>query len=156
VRRVSLPLMLLVVACRPATMQLTDADVAAIRAIPAAIDSAALAHDWDALLAVFTEDGIALHQGAPTVEGRAAMRAALDSQFVGVTIRKHATTVHEVAGSGTIAYARGMFDEEYAVEGVDQPMVHSGRFLAVLNKQPDGTWLVAAWATIPDLPPDSM
>jgi len=151
-----LPLVLVVVACQPQASPLSDADVAAIRAIPAAMDSAALAHDWDALLAYFTEDGIALNPAYPTLEGRAAQRAALDSAFVGVTIAKHTLSFDEVTGSGDIAYARGTFDEAYVVEGVDEPIVSRGRFLCVLRKQPDGTWLAAVWAAVPDLPPDSV
>ena len=51
-RRMILPLMLFAVACQPTTMELTEEDMAAIRALAPAMDEISLAHDFDALMAM--------------------------------------------------------------------------------------------------------
>ncbi len=46
------------VAEEPGVKPLSDEDVAAIKALGPALDEAALAGDWDAVVALLTEDGM--------------------------------------------------------------------------------------------------
>ncbi len=150
-RRLILPLTVLVaVACQPRSGALSDTDTAAIKSVAATLDSAALAHDWDAVFALFTEDAVSMTQGYPTSEGRAAIRAAVDSFMVGVTVTAHTIEFHEIAGSGDIAYARGTYNEAYVVDGSDQPIEVNGRLLTILRRQLEGSWLIAVWIPISD------
>jgi uncharacterized protein (TIGR02246 family) len=152
-RRMIFPLaMLIAIACQPQGGALSDTDAAAIRAVAATLDSATLAQDWDAVFALFTEDAVSMTQGYPTSEGRSAMRAAVDSVMVGVTVTEHAIEFREITGSGDIAYARGTYNEAYVVDGSDQPIAVNGRLLAILRKQLDGSWLIAVWVPISDHP----
>jgi len=152
-RRKTLPLIVLIaIGCQPHGSALSDTDAAAINAVAASIDSAVLAHDWDAVFALFTEDAVSMTQGYPTSEGRSAIRATVDSAMANVTVTERTIEFHEIAGSGHIAYARGTYNETYVVDGSDQPIEVNGRLLTILRKQPDGSWLIAVWTPISDQP----
>jgi uncharacterized protein (TIGR02246 family) len=134
-RRMMLPLTVLIaIACQPQGGALSDTDVAAITAVAATLDSAAVAHDWDAVFALFTEDAVSMTQGYPTSEGRAAIRAAVDAAMAGVAVTEHTVEFHDIVGSGDMAYARGTYNESYLADGSDRPMEVNGRLLAIVRK----------------------
>ena len=152
-RRTILPLIgLTVLACHPRADALSDSDAAAIEAVAARIDRAALAQDWDMVFALFAEDAVSMTQGYPTSEGRSAMRAAVDSVMAGVRVTAHTIEFRAIAGSGDLAYARGTYRQAYMVDGSDQRIDVNGRLLAVLRKQRDGSWRIVVWVPIADLP----
>jgi len=129
---------------------LSDKDVAAIKAMGPALDEAALAGDWNALVAMFTEDALLMSPNTPTNQGRSSLLEMIES--LGMTIAEHKIEFVEVDGYGDIAYARGSYAERYSVQGVDEPIVDEGKILTILKKQPDGSWLFAIWMTNSDLP----
>jgi uncharacterized protein (TIGR02246 family) len=140
-------------ACQPAAQEagpLSDEDVAAIKSIGPAVDQAALAGDWDAMVAVMTEDGLYMPPNGPVVQGRDAMVAWLESMDSKMT--EHTLELVEVDGRGDIAYARGTYAETYTVGEAAQPIEEVGKHLAILRKQPDGTWLISIWIWNSDLP----
>ncbi len=46
-----------------------------------------------------------------------------------------------VGGSGDMAYVYMNYDETYTVEGREDPIKDTGNVLAILQRQPDGSWL---------------
>jgi uncharacterized protein (TIGR02246 family) len=129
---------------------LSDEDVAAIKAWGPALDKAALAGDWDAVVALFTEDGMWMGANGPIVQGHPAMMETIES--LGMKVTEHKVDFVEVDGYGDIAYARGTYAENFSVKGAEEPIKDEGKALGILRKQPDGSWLVAIWMWSSDLP----
>ncbi|MFC2141941.1 YybH family protein [Acidobacteriota bacterium] len=138
------------VAEEPGVKPLSDEDIAAIKAIGPAMDKAALAGDFDAALALFTEDVLVMGPNSPTFQGRSTWLEMVNS--LGMTVTEHVLEFVEVDGYGDIAYARGNWVEAYSIEGVEEPQKDEGKALGILRKQPDGSWLIAVWAWSSDLP----
>jgi uncharacterized protein (TIGR02246 family) len=147
--RVPLPLVLLLsaMACQPQAGQLSDADVAAIAAVAASLDAGALAHDWDAVFELFADDAVSMAQGYSTLEGRAAIRRAVEEAMAGLTVTGHEIVFETVEGRSDVAYVTGTYLERYAVADADQPIEVRGRIVAVLRKQTSGDWRIVVWST---------
>ena len=153
-RRMILPLMLVVfAACQRATMELTEEDVATIESLGPAIDQAALAGDWDALVDLFADDALMLQPNGPAYPVT-ELRDMIAS--IGMTVMKHSLEFVDVDGHNDIAYGRAVYSESFTVEGVAEPIEDSGKILSVLRKQPDGSWLISLWMWNSDLPLPSM
>jgi ketosteroid isomerase-like protein len=90
---------------------------------------------------------MSMAQGYPTLDGRAAIQAAVEEAMTGLRVTGHTITFETVEGVGDLAYTTGTYVEAYAVEGGDQPIEVRGRVLGVLRKQPDGAWRIAVWST---------
>ena len=147
-RRMIVPLMLAAVAaCQPQAGPLSDADAAAIESVAVALDRAALAHDWDQMFTLFTDDAVSMAQGYPALDGRVAMQAAVEEAMASLTVTGHTIVFQEIEGLGNLAYATGTYAETYAVAGVDQPIEVNGRVLVILRKQQDGNWRITVWST---------
>jgi uncharacterized protein (TIGR02246 family) len=138
------------VAEEPGVKALSDEDIAAIKAWGPALDKAALADDWNAVVALFAEDGMWMGSNSSIVQGHSAMMEMIES--LGMKVTEHKVDFIEVDGYGDIAYARGTYVENYSIEGVEEPIKDEGKTLAILRKQPDGTWLVAIWMWSSNLP----
>jgi len=149
-----LPLMLFVAACQPATMELTDDDLAAIRALAPAMDEVTLAGDFDALAAMYTEDCIVMPANAEAIEGRTNFLAMIESG--GFEFSEYVTELLDVYGYGDVAYVWATYSETYTMEGVAEPISDTGKVLTVLRKQPDGSWLFSLWMCNSDRPLPSM
>jgi uncharacterized protein (TIGR02246 family) len=126
-------------------------DVAAIKAIGPALDKADLALDWSALVELMTEDVLFMNPNSAAIQGRAAVKKSYES--LGVTaVREHRHVLHEVEGYGDIAYARGTYEVEFSLEGVEEPVKDKGKTLLILRKQSGGSWLIAIFSFSTDLP----
>ncbi len=145
-----LPLALIATACQPGVAPLSEEDVAAIKAVGPALDEAALAGDWSAIGAMFTEDALVLSPNAPAYQGRSALLEFIESAQLAVT--RHIIEFPEVDGYGDIAYARGTYDEAFTTGGTEDLIEDVGKIVAILRKQADGSWLIANWITNSDLP----
>jgi uncharacterized protein (TIGR02246 family) len=120
---------------------LSDEDVAAINALAVAFDEAALAGDWNTLVAFFTEDGVLMGPNGPNIQGRSAILELT----TGLTVTEHVLKFEEIDGYGDIAYAKGTWAETFSVDGVEEPTRDEGKILGILRKQLDGSWLIAIW-----------
>ncbi len=126
-------------------------DVAAIKAIGPALDKADLALDWSALVELMTEDVLFMNPNSPAIQGRAVVKELYES--LGFTaVIEHRHVLHEIDGYGDIAYARGTYEVEFSLEGVDEPLKDKGKTLLILRKQSDGSWLIAIFSYSTDLP----
>jgi len=129
---------------------LAEDDIAAINSLGAALDQAALASDWGALAALLTEDAVFMPPNGPAVEGRVTIQEWLES--IGIVMTEHTFEFTDVDGQGDVAYCRAIYTETYTVAGIVPAITDAGKTLGVLRRQPDNSWLIAAWCWNSDLP----
>ncbi|MFQ5664366.1 MAG: YybH family protein [Terriglobia bacterium] len=110
------------------------------------------AKDVERVLAFTTGDASLFPPNAPIVTGKEAIRA-LATEFVGrpgFALAAQPTNI-EIARTGDLGYSLGTY--EITVNDAEgNPVTDQGKWLAVLNKQPDGTWKVVAHIWSSDLP----
>ena len=107
---------MLVVACQaPPPSAISDADRAAIDALVSEYQTTALAGDWDAWSALWTENSVYMVPGVPVLEGREAITASLDAfPSPPSDLRVSLSAVERV---GDLAWARGAFAMTMPSEG---------------------------------------
>jgi len=118
---------------------LTATDIQALKDITATHIRTGLAGDWKAWAATCVDDVILLPPGAGRVDGRVAAAKWLEgfpemTSFEGVP--------SAIRGTGDVALTTGTASATFVVDGKPTP----GRFkwLAVFQKQADGTWKMLA------------
>ena len=140
-------------ACQPASQEagpLSEEDVAAIRAVTQSYTEAMLANDYAALAAHWAEDAVLMAPNEPLIQGRAAIQASYES--VPVTVTEYSNMPVEVDGRGDLAYTRGVIVVAAVVEGIPEPVRDTIKYLSILHKQPDGSWLLSKVCWNSDLP----
>ncbi|UCC84448.1 MAG: DUF4440 domain-containing protein [Gemmatimonadota bacterium] len=148
----ALALALATAACQPpgqGTAGLSEEDVAAIRAVMQAGAAAEEAGDWAALVALGTEDFVWMPPNDRIIEGRAAIVAYAEDS--GLQIQKSTVAATEIDGRGDLAYFRGTYELTMSFGGAE-PFTDVGKWVAILRKQPDGSWLYSAWIWNSDQP----
>ncbi len=132
--------LMIVTACQAAPPEgLTDADRTAINELAVNYRAAALAGDWTAMGELWTEDAVYQVPEGPAIRGRDAIVADFQG-FPPATEME--TNVSALDGSGNWAWARG---NGLFVTGATEEMPEmrmEASFLWVLEKQPDGMWLI--------------
>jgi ketosteroid isomerase-like protein len=101
--------------------------------------AAALARDWDRLLALCSEDIRYMPADQPILHGHAALRAWFD-QFPPIV--KFTQPLEEVVGQGNMAMMHATFSVAIDVSG--QRVENTGKALTWLSKGSSGRWLVNA------------
>ena len=157
-RRMLLPLVTLAaVACQPASTPLSDEDVLAIRSLGDGYAQAVLAADADAIAALYATDAIEMPPHLPATQGRDAIRTRYEAifgppmQFTAFTI-----TPIEIDGIDGLAFDRGTWSMTATAEGMPEPIVDTGKYVMVLRRQEDGSWLWTAGIWNSDLPLPTM
>ncbi len=131
-----------VVACAPPAAEWTDEDRAAITAMGDRYLQALVDDDGTAFASLFVEDGIRLVNNGAVTRGRATIQAALEgitSDFI--SFRTDNITI---GGQGDLAYSWMDYDFTFVASDGAEPSIFYGRFLTVMRKQPDGSWLFVA------------
>jgi uncharacterized protein (TIGR02246 family) len=129
---------------------LTQRDIADIKALGSTLDTAALAGDWGAIAALFTEDVCLMFPNGPILRGREEFREWLGS--VGYSASEHRIEFQEVDGYGDLAYARGEGTETFITTGMETPVTDTVKILSIVRKQAEGSWRIAIWMWSSDLP----
>ena len=146
----ALALALASTACQPPAQEtagLSEEDVAAITAVMEAGSEAEEAGDWAAVAALGTEDFVCMPPNDRIVEGRAAIQAWAEES--GFQFEEVSTSITEIDGRGDLAYFRATYSLTF---GGEEPFTDVGKWIAILRKQPDGSWLYSAWIWNSDLP----
>ena len=125
-------------ACQPGVAPLTEADITALYMLRMAYINGMLAHDCGAATVMYAEDAVLLPQNQPTVEGLAAIRAACEEGPTPLSLRVASA---QLDGYGDLAFDRGTWAEEYAIEGMEEPLEITGKYVVIARKQADGSWL---------------
>lgn len=128
---------------------LSDEDVAAIKAFHDVYVQAALEGGWEATLEFYTEDTIMMPPNAPMIQGKEALKA-FSEVFPPVTAFN--MTLDEIDGRDDLAFVRGSFSMTLTPEGAPEPIQDIGKFIEILRKQQDGSWLIAIDIFNSDLP----
>ena len=130
---------------------LSDEDVAAIKTANDAYVQAALEGGMEATTEFYTEDTIMVVAGGPMIQGREALkeeRKALSKASATVTAFNQ--TIVKIDGRDNLAFVLGTVSITMEAEGLPEPMQVTGKFLQILRKQEDGSWLIAIDTRISD------
>jgi ketosteroid isomerase-like protein len=127
---------------------LSEEDVATIRATIESVVQTTVAKDWAAWESNWAEDAVTMYAHSPIIEGRAAVRESWE----GTNMTEFVATPLVIEGRDGLAYARGTYSLSVEMEEMPEPVSDSGKFLLILEKQPDGSWAVAIDAASSDLP----
>ncbi len=138
----------LTLGCAAPAAELTEEDLAAIRLRFDEVARHVSAEDNAAWANSFMEDGIFMIGNAPAVRGRAAIQEWGETGS-GPQVTSLTFSDIEIHGSGDMAWATSAYS--LTLEGVPEP--DTGKQLVVLQRQADGSWLIAAASVSSDLPP---
>ncbi len=144
----SLTLALLTVACSTAPAPAPDtraADVQAVKDVEAAWVKDAASKDAEKWASYFTDDGSGLYPGAATLQGKAAIRAAMAPYFADPNFALTFQSTRTVASKGgDLVYSQGTYSMTMTDPKTKKPMTDKGKFLTVYAKQADGSWKAVA------------
>ena len=130
----------------------TNDDAAARAAIEAQarrFSQAYMDGDFDTLVALYTEDGVAAPGGRDFIVGHEALRAFWTLPE-GRIVSHHETTSKELIVSGDYAYDWGYYEGTAGpVEGEQKPF--RGKYVIVWRRDADGVWrmLQDMWNSLP-------
>lgn len=122
--------------------QLND-DIAAINELREKELSAALAGNVDSLIALRTDDFIAMLPDMPAIEGKEAVREVLTGMFGQMEEFEHNTISEEVIVSGDWAIHRGTYADRVTMKSGEESIAYEGKYLWILQRQDDGSWKYA-------------
>jgi uncharacterized protein (TIGR02246 family) len=129
---------------------LSEADLKKIDDVTQTAMNAALARDFATWAALFLDDAVVNPPNEPAVKGRAAIRAWLE-KFPPITEFK--LNNEKVEGREDLAYVLGTYTMTITPPGAPGPVKDSGKFVTVVRRQRDGSWLGAVDMFSSDLPP---
>jgi ketosteroid isomerase-like protein len=139
-------------ACQPPAQEagpLSEEDVAAIQAFYESYAQAIRAGEWAGAAAFYTQDAVFMPPNEPAVQGRAAIEAWSGAS---PPITEFSLPIGEIDGRGDLAFVRGTLLITILPEGAPEPIQDTGKYLVILRRQPDGTWLAALDIFNSDLP----
>jgi uncharacterized protein (TIGR02246 family) len=146
-----LALVALAVACSNAPTPPTPppdtraADVQAVKDIEAAWVKDAATKDPDKWASYFAEDGSGLYPGAPTVNGKAAIKAAIAPFLADPNFSLTFQSTRAMASKGgDMVYSEGTYTMAMTNPKTKKVMTDKGKYLTVYTKQPDGSWKAVA------------
>ena len=118
----------------PASYDLSDADLAAVRAVWDAME--AVGTDWDAVQQFLTDDFVHLDPRTAPLVGVEAWMEWVEAMEFGDDQSQY--TVEEVTGSGDLAYIRWSFTGSWTESG--QLVESQGKGISIYRRMPDGSW----------------
>ncbi len=100
------------------------------------------AKDLDRFVSFYTDDASLFLPNAPIVTGKEAIRSGMSQAFSTPSFAiSWQTTNIEVSRTGDLAYSYGTY-EETANDPEGNPVSERGKWVAIWEKQPDGSWKV--------------
>jgi uncharacterized protein (TIGR02246 family) len=103
------------------------------------LEAAFTAGDAQAVAALFADDAVLMASGTPDETGIEEIRKSYVELFANYTIQLRAVPV-ETKTFGDYGFSRGTYTATMTPKAGGAPIVGDGRFLAVMQRQPDGTW----------------
>jgi ketosteroid isomerase-like protein len=123
-----------------AVARLADEDLAQLRGLTEEWVQLSLRADWDALVALLTEDAVFLPPDQPIVEGKPAVREWFEAY---PPINAFTSSLVAAEGKPDLAWGRGRF--AMTVEPAPgQAVAMQGKWAATYRKRGDGGWLCAS------------
>ncbi|MCB0079776.1 MAG: DUF4440 domain-containing protein [Caldilineaceae bacterium] len=138
---------LLLSACQPIVAQpqapATNEDVeAAVNAIWDEYEASVIAGDIDRWIAQWTEDGVQMPPNEPLVEGKENIYARVAANMAAGPTTDFVITPLETTSAGDWAYSRGVYMVTFPLGDSGEQGMIDGKFMTVLQRQPDGTWKI--------------
>lgn len=119
------------------------ADVEAVKAVEEAWVKETVAKDADKFVSYFTDDAVALYPGVATLNGKAAIKAAMVSMFGDPNFSITFQDKRFVASKGgDMVYSLGTYTATFSNPKTKKPSTDKGKYLTIYMKQADGTWKV--------------
>jgi ketosteroid isomerase-like protein len=129
-----------ILACAPAAVTVTEADLDAIRAQRAALTEAVRTGNHDGMAALLTENAVIMPANEPMARGRMAYRTSLDAM---PPVAEFSMSNEEfTALGGDAVLVTGAFTISLMPPGADLAIADTGKFLEVWRRQADGSWLM--------------
>ena len=122
-----------------------NADVQAVKDVEAAWVKDTAAKDADKWASYFAEDGSGLYPGSATLNGKAAIKAAMTPMFADPNFSLTFQSTRAMASkSGDMVYSQGTYTMTMTNPKTKKPMTDTGKYLTVYTKQADGSWKAVA------------
>jgi ketosteroid isomerase-like protein len=129
---------------------LSEADIKKINETSQTATKAALSKDFTTWSALFHEDAVVYPPNEPAVKGRAAIRTWLEKL---PPITEFTLNNEKIEGRQDLAYIIGTYTMTFAPPNAPEPVKDVGKFVTVLRKQANGSWLGVVDMFSSDLPP---
>jgi len=143
-----LALTLLTLGCSNAPVPPPDtraADLQAVKDVETAWVKDAATKDPDKWASYFAEDGSGLYPGAATLNGKAAIKAAMVPLFADPNFSLTFQSTRAMASKGgDMVYSQGTYTMTMTDPKTKKPMTDKGKYLTVYTKQADGSWKAIA------------
>jgi uncharacterized protein (TIGR02246 family) len=127
--------------CTSSTPQPTTTDTAPIDDVRNRYVAAYNAGDAAGVAALFAEDAVSMPDHAPALMGRAAIENSMKQTFAQNTVNI-TVTPGETEITGDIAHEHGTFSVTVTPKAGGNAMTETGKYLVILKRGSDGTWLV--------------
>jgi ketosteroid isomerase-like protein len=127
------------------------ADEKAIRDADEAWSNAAAAKDVDKTVAFYSDDAVVMPPNAERLTTKEGIRKIWKDMLTDAKVSWKSTKV-EVAKSGDIAFSSGTYEVTMNDVVTGKPVNDHGKYLAVWEKQTDGTWKCGADIWNSDIP----
>ena len=120
------------------------ADVQAVKDVEAALVKAAATKDVGKIDIYFADDASGLYPGAPTLNGKAAIKAVWAASLADPKFSLTFQSTRAVASKGgDMVYSEGTYTMMTNPK-TKKPMTDKGKYLTVYMKQADGSWKAVA------------
>lgn len=129
-----------------------QSDLEAINELQRLVDSAIIAGDSEAYVALITDDAVLLPPNSPPVSGKEAIRAWNERMSAQFRIERYEPVDDEVIVMDGWAFRRARFTWTVSSAGGGAPVTDSGKFMIIYQRQPDGSWKVARDIWNSDIP----
>lgn len=131
-----------------------EADTAAIKEIWNQYASSLMSGDADRWISLWTEDGVQMPPGQPPVIGKEQIGAGTRGFLDEFVVEDFDINNEEVRVAGNWAFARGTFTGAYSSKEGGEGFSDDGKFMTILQRQPDGSWKIHRDIFNSNVPPD--
>ena len=137
---------LLLSACQPVVAQpqappSQEEVTAAVNAIWDEYEASVIAGDVDRWIAQWTDDGVQMPPNEPLVEGKELIYARVGANMAAGPTDEFVITPLETTSAGDWAYSRGVYTVAFPLGDGEQGFL-DGKFMTILQRQPDGSWKI--------------
>ncbi len=140
----------------PQTGAAAPADTSSINGLRSGYQTALNAGDAAALAALFTDNAVSLPDHHAAIEGRAAIQQDFQGQFAQMSMNIQIMPV-DMEINGETAYERGTYSMTVTPKAAGSaPMMENGKYIVILKKQPNGSWLIQNDINNTNVPPPGM
>jgi uncharacterized protein (TIGR02246 family) len=121
-------------------------DEAAIRTVLSSYEDALNASDTEAVMPLYTEDGVFMPPNNPSAVGKAAVRQAYDAVFKAITLKVKFTVAELVTTSPEWAFVRTSSAGTNKINATGAVSPEGNQELFIFKKGADGKWRIARYS----------